>query len=136
MNRRTGAMIAFVALFAGAVTLITLEFANGAANAGAVAVGGAFKEINAFDGGAIVNHAPDARALYAEAVSGGLTDLPERVLDVAARECRAVHELGERFAARINHVLDETRIAFSEPHVSPKPQGGRTLASNEHKPLR
>lgn len=38
MNRRTGAIIALVALFTGAVTLIALEFANGAADAGALAV--------------------------------------------------------------------------------------------------
>ena len=38
MNRRTGAMAALVALFFGASMLIALEFANGAAGAGALAV--------------------------------------------------------------------------------------------------
>lgn len=38
MNRRSGAIAALVALFAGTVLLIALEFANGAADAGAIAV--------------------------------------------------------------------------------------------------
>lgn len=38
MNRRNGAVTALVALFVGAAALIALEFANGAADAGALAV--------------------------------------------------------------------------------------------------
>ena len=38
VTRRTGAMVALVILFAGAVTLIALEFADGAEDAGALAV--------------------------------------------------------------------------------------------------
>ena len=38
MNRRSAAIAALVALFAGAALLIALEFANGAADAGALAI--------------------------------------------------------------------------------------------------
>lgn len=38
MSRRSGAVVAVVTLFAGAVVLIALEFANGAADAGSLAV--------------------------------------------------------------------------------------------------
>jgi hypothetical protein len=38
VNRRSGAITALVALFAGAALLIALEFANGAADAGALAI--------------------------------------------------------------------------------------------------
>ena len=38
MSRRTAAMAALVTLFVGAVALIALEFANGAAGAGELAV--------------------------------------------------------------------------------------------------